>query len=295
MNGNFAPSLKCVLVHEGGLDDDPRDPGGRTAYGVIQRRYNQYRKMKGLPAADVWKITPAERTEIYDIYYWRVVRGDDLPAGLDYVVFDACVNSGDRQAALWLQRALNDIRAKSGQGPIAVDGRIGDGTINAAKEIDDVDAVIGAMQVRRLAMLRNLKTWPVYGKGWARRVEDVKKLGQAVAYGSVPLTPPPGWARAPGKALESDMKPLPSPTNGLVGTVIGTGTTGVSSVTANMQVAQGISPTYDTILHALIFVGVALGIIGGLYAYWATSRAKRMSDDMGLSPAPVPAPAEVAA
>lgn len=100
---NFAPSLACVLVHEGGKDDDPNDPGGRTAYGVIQRRYNQYRKAKGLPVRDVWDITPAEREEIYKVYYWDVCRAADLPADLDYCVFDACVNSGDAQSAFGLE------------------------------------------------------------------------------------------------------------------------------------------------------------------------------------------------
>lgn len=298
---NFTPSLQCVLVHEGGKDDDAIDPGGRTAYGVIQRRYTQYRKSKGLPSQDVWKISPNERTEIYDIYYWRVIRGDELPAGLDYCVFDACVNSGDGQAAKWLQRALNDQRAKSGLGPIAVDGRVGDGTIQAANEIDDVDAVIGFMSDRRIAMLRNLKTFYRFGKGWTRRVSEVKKLAQAVARGSVPAPTPAGWVTAPDKApaasggsptspkaLPSDAKPLPSSTGGVVTTTIGTAATGSSTIATSLQPAQGVSHTLDTVLIILLVAGGLLTAAGAAYAWWANRKAKKMAAelDIGVPPAP---------
>jgi len=308
MAANFAAALKCVLVHEGGLDDDPDDPGGRTAYGVIQRRYNQYRKAKGLPLpADVWKITPEERTEIYRLYYWDVIRAEKLPGGLDYAVFDACVNSGELQAGKWLQRALNDQRAKSGLGPIQVDGRIGDGTLQAVDEIDDVDAVIGFMSERRLAMLRNLKTFWKYGKGWTRRVAEVRKLSQAVALGSVPAPTPAGWVTAPltkaaGKALPSDAKPLPSSDKGVVATTIGTATSVGTTITQNLQPMQGASRTIDTILWVTLAAGAALGLAGATWAWWANRRAKRMAAelDIGAPPAPAnenvpPAEGEVAA
>lgn len=311
---NFAPSLACVLVHEGGKDDDAQDPGGRTAYGVIQRRYNQYRKAKGLPTRDVWLIEPDERTEIYRIYYWDVCRAADLPAGLDYCVFDACVNSGDAQAAKWLQRALNDVRAKSGQGAIAVDGRIGDGTVQAANETDDMDAVIAGLSARRLAMLQNLKTWPHFGKGWSRRVAEVKKLAQAVARGSVPAPTPAGWVTAPDKApaaaggaptspkaLPSDAKPLPSPTGGVVATTIGTASSGVSTVTTTAAPVQGMSPTLDLVLQVLIVLGIVLTLAGAAYAWWASRKAKTMAAELDIAPPPAPAndnagaPAEEAA
>jgi len=298
---NFAPALACVLVHEGGKDDDPVDPGGRTAYGVIQRRYNQYRRAKGLPVRDVWLITPDEREEIYKVYYWDVCRAADLPAGLDYCVFDACVNSGDGQAAKWVQRAINDVRSKSGQGPIAVDGRIGDGTVQAANDIDDIDAVISAMQARRLAMLRNLKTWYRFGKGWSTRVAEVKKLSQAVARGSVPAPTPKGWVTAPDKApaaqggsptspkaLPSDAKPLPSPTGGVVATTIGTASSGVSTVTTTAAPAQGLSPTLDMVLQVLIVLGILLTLAGATYAWWANRRAKQMAAELDIAVPPAP-------
>lgn len=297
---NFVPSLVCVNVHEGGLDDDPRDPGGRTAYGVTQARYNQYLRDKGRPRADVWKITVPEREEIWRTYYWNVIRGDELPAGLDYVVFDGAVNSGPAQAVKWLQRAINDVRAKTGEGPIAVDGQMGTNTVAAANAIDDTDAVIERVQARRLAMLQNLRTWPVYGKGWGRRVAEVKKLGQAVARGSVPAPTPAGWVTAPDKApaatggsptspkaLPSDAKPLPSATGGAVTSTIGAASSTVTTVSTTAAPLQGRSASLDTILYCVLALGVLLTLAGGAWVWWANRKSKEMADALDIGPPPV--------
>jgi len=34
---------------------------------------------------------------------------------------------------------------------------------------------------RRLSFLMDLPTWPTFGKGWGRRVEDVRKVGLDMA------------------------------------------------------------------------------------------------------------------
>jgi lysozyme family protein len=54
--------------------------------------------------------------EIYKKKYWTGGRCDDLPSGVDYVMFDGSVNSGVASAK-WLQRALS----------ITVDGHMGTG------------------------------------------------------------------------------------------------------------------------------------------------------------------------
>lgn len=285
---NFSPSLACVLVHEGGKDDDKRDPGGRTAYGVTQARYNQYRRANNLEQRDVWDITPDERTAIYKTYYWDAIQGDLLPAGIDYVLFDGAVNSGDFQAVKWLQRAINDVSARMGLSPITVDGRVRPGgeTLQRLSEIEDHDAIIEAMQSRRLAMLKNLKTWPVYGRGWGRRVEEVRKLGQAVARGSIVTPAPAGWITgpAPGKALVSDAKPLPSPTKGAVASAAGTVTAATGAVTPSLTAAEGMHPVLDSAIHGLIIAGALAAAAGALWAVYANKRAKAMADALDIAP-----------
>lgn len=61
---SYAEALRRLLQHEGGNDDDPRDPGGRTSRGIIQREWNVWRETHpGLPA-DVWQA-PQSRAEKY--------------------------------------------------------------------------------------------------------------------------------------------------------------------------------------------------------------------------------------
>ncbi|MBV9954513.1 MAG: glycoside hydrolase family 108 protein, partial [Pseudolabrys sp.] len=114
MQQNFEPALARLLVHEGGYSNHPADPGGPTKFGVTIFDYRKYVKA-GATAADVKATTVAEARAIYRTKYWEALRCDELPAGLDYAVFDFGVNSGVARAAKTLQRILG----------VAEDGRIG--------------------------------------------------------------------------------------------------------------------------------------------------------------------------
>lgn len=159
MKENYALALKQVLKYEGGKVDDPRDPGGRTAYGVTQDTYNAWRKKQGLPNADVFTISQTEVAAIYKYEYWDAIRGDDLPSGVDFAVFDYAVNSGVSKAAKTLQGVVG----------VAQDGQIGPQTIQAAK-----DYVAMAVTNKRLAFMQSLSIWSTFGKGWSARIADVK-------------------------------------------------------------------------------------------------------------------------
>src|SRR5688500_17096341 len=90
----YAGALNHVLKYEAGYCNHPADPGGATNFGVIQRTYSGYRKRKGLKPRSVKLIEPSEVAEIYRNDYAMKVRFDDLPPGVDFVVFDGAVNSG---------------------------------------------------------------------------------------------------------------------------------------------------------------------------------------------------------
>lgn len=166
MDRNFARALPLVLKHEGGLVNHPKDPGGATNKGVTLATFRAYVKPKGT-VADLKKITDEQVSAVYYRHYWARVMAHELPSGVDLAVFDFAVNSGPDRAAKTLQRVLG----------VVVDGKIGPATIAAAKKAD-ARAVIKGVCSARLAFLKALKTWPTFGKGWARRVEDV----QATAY-----------------------------------------------------------------------------------------------------------------
>lgn len=159
---NFKPSLALVLAHEGGFVNDPRDPGGATNQGVTQAVYDAYRKYHGLKTQSVKLIAPSEVSEIYSKNYWRLIRGDSLPCGLDYAVFDFAVNSGVTRAVKYLQRLVK----------VPDDGAIGLITLSAVEDHmrRDEEATIAQYCANRLAFLQSLPTFKVFGKGWTRRV-----------------------------------------------------------------------------------------------------------------------------
>ncbi len=170
MESNFDYCLKEVLKHEGGWADHPRDPGGATMKGITIGTYSQW-KGRRISKAELRAIPDAEVAAIYKRNYWDKVRGDDLPSGLDYVAFDAAVNSGPARGAKWLQQGLG----------VAADGKIGPKTLAAAEAADAPSAIVAATNAR-FAFLRGLSTWPTFGKGWSRRVDDVRKKALALAH-----------------------------------------------------------------------------------------------------------------
>ncbi|WP_288587442.1 glycoside hydrolase family 108 protein [uncultured Methylobacterium sp.] len=165
----FERALPLVLKHEGGWSDDPQDPGGATNLGVTIGTLSLW---LGRPAtkAEVKALTVATVAPIYRRNYWDAVQADALPPGLGYALFDFAVNSGKKRAVIGLQRALK----------VADDGKLGPLTLAAVATHKPAD-LIDALCDGRLAFLRALSTWPRFGKGWARRVEEVRKVALAMA------------------------------------------------------------------------------------------------------------------
>lgn len=164
MEANFSACLKKVLVHEGGFSNHPADPGGATMKGVTQRVYTAYRLGKNLPDQSVRWINNGELEDIYKRQYWDAVRGDELPSGVDYCIFDAAVNSGPIRAIRWLQSALE----------VKADGIFGIVTKQAVERFGPAN-LIRRYCASRLGWLKLLNTWPVFGKGWGRRVTEVER------------------------------------------------------------------------------------------------------------------------
>lgn len=180
MRGNFDRCLSFSLDEEGGFVNHPSDPGGATNHGITQAVYDTARVRWGLTSRSVRDIEMVEVQSIYQYRYWLAIQGDDLPAGVDLAVFDAAVNSGPGQAAKWLQRAVNAEAQARGRAQIATDGAIGPKTITAASKCDP-RGLVASISSQRLAMLKGLATWPVFGRGWSGRVARV----EAAAIGMV--------------------------------------------------------------------------------------------------------------
>lgn len=147
---NWLASVEFTLTEEGGLSDDPGDPGGLTKFGISQRAY---------PDVDIRNLTREGAIEIYHSDYWNPVRGDELPPGVDLMVFDMGVNAGVARSVKILQRCIG----------VNDDGVIGGETRDAAAAADRVK-LISALGAAQLAYYEALPGWAEFGKGWGGRV-----------------------------------------------------------------------------------------------------------------------------
>ncbi|MCW0235222.1 MAG: hypothetical protein OJJ21_16595 [Ferrovibrio sp.] len=180
MDHNFARALSLVLKHEGGWSDHPADPGGATMKGVTLANFRRYVKPNATKA-DLKAITDEQIATVYRRFYWDAVAGAELPDGVDYAVFDFAVNSGPSRAAKYLQAVVG----------VTQDGKIGPATVKASRQMAQA-SIIHKLCDDRLAFLKRLSTWPTFGKGWERRVKEVRSgallmLGQP---SSAVLAPP---------------------------------------------------------------------------------------------------------
>jgi len=170
---NYPRALKGLRISEGGWSNHPKDPGGATMYGIIQREYDAFRKRKGLPLQSVRLISEAEVAEIYKTQYADKVRFDDLPAGIDYATLDGAVNSGVSRGTKWLQQALG----------VSADGVVGNQTVSKAVAAD-ARKTIQAMCSKRLGFLQGLKTFSTFGRGWSSRIARVEAEAVSMALSS---------------------------------------------------------------------------------------------------------------
>lgn len=152
MKKNFNDCLNRLLKDEGGYSNHPADPGGPTNFGITLKDYQSYIKRSGT-AEDVRCMDVNDAKQIYKEKYWNALGCDNLPSGIDYTCFDYGVNSGLGRPRKALQRFK---------------------TISGVNLID-------AINNERMAFLHGLNTYPVFGKGWSRRVEGVRTYSKTLA------------------------------------------------------------------------------------------------------------------
>ena len=175
---NWSKCFEWMLKHEGGWSEHPNDPGGATNLGVTIGTLSDW---LGRPAtkAEVRALTRDDVEPIYKQRYWDACQADDLPAGIDHAVVDFGVNSGPRRAIIGLQRALG----------VADDGVIGPITLAAAKSAHPL-GIVRKVCAGRLHFMRQLSTWPTFGRGWQRRVDRVEQEAAGLIKGSAVDRPP---------------------------------------------------------------------------------------------------------
>jgi lysozyme family protein len=212
----FETCLAETLKWEGGWSNHEKDTGGPTMRGIIQRVYDAWRKRNNLPRRSVRAIEEAELQAIYRENYWALVRGDELPEGLDLCVFDYGVNSGPSRAVSHLQEILN----------IKVDGNMGPVTLDAVNAADPVDT-IKKLSNRRRKFVRQIVSYPTFGVGWERRIDGVEQVCSAMCsepVRSIPVVPIADLdAQSESQGRATEVKPPISNTTKAVAAAAGGG------------------------------------------------------------------------
>lgn len=161
MRTNFEPCLQILLKQEGGYVDHPKDPGGATNMGITIATLRNWR---GHPVSklNVRDLTRAEAARIYHAWYWQTVHGDELPVGVDLMVFDLAVNSGPARARRYLQLAAG----------VPDDGIIGQRTLDAVNKAKP-GVLIEKIRRLRKAFFEKQPEFRVFGDGWMNRLRDI--------------------------------------------------------------------------------------------------------------------------
>jgi lysozyme family protein len=156
MTDLFSVWSSFALFCEGGLTNDPHDPGGLTNFGIDQRDH---------PDIDIRHLTRDAAIEIYRTQYWVKSKSDQITSSISIQYADAAINMGIHEAAILLQEAL-DINA---------DGDVGPVTIAAANKHASVETLIefAARRADRYAKTDGVER---FGLGWFRRTMNALRI-----------------------------------------------------------------------------------------------------------------------
>lgn len=146
-SSDFDRALAFTLKWEGGLVDDPKDPGGITNFGISLKSYPQLGRM------GIRHLTREAAAMIYKRDYWEAIGADQLPWPINCVEFDTAVNCGLGATLRFL------MRAKKNKTPIGVANAI------IAERLGYYQRLVA----RRPVMRRFLR-------GWMNRLTALKLL-----------------------------------------------------------------------------------------------------------------------
>lgn len=170
MKENFEKALQDLLSpdREGWFSNHPSDPGGMTNHGVTKTAWEEW---VGHPVTEkvMRELTAQAVAPMYRRKYWNAAHCDDLPSGVDYIVFDTAVNSGPGRAIKFLQGCVG----------VDMDGALGPKTLNAIRAAD-TQQLIEDYAKRRLSFLQDLPHWGTFGRGWSRRVAEVQSTASTM-------------------------------------------------------------------------------------------------------------------
>lgn len=172
---DFDKAIPLVMVHEGGLSDNPKDPGGITAYGwslrALQARGIDIDGDGDVDRDDVlalYRKGPAAAEALYDREIWEK-QGYAALASQDVAnkIFDMAVNMGEGTANMIAQKAAVSLGAT-----LAVDGVFGPKTVAAINALEPPRFMVAYKRLlvaRYQEIVRRHPELAVFLPGWLTR------------------------------------------------------------------------------------------------------------------------------
>lgn len=197
----FQSTLKSLLKREGGYIHLKDDPGGPTNFGITLTTYKEavesgiIRPEGNDLLSGLKQISGDDVSSIYLKRYWQQAGCQLLTPPLASFHFDTAVNQGCHRAIRFLQEVCD----------VEDDGEIGPITLSAIWSRDP-HQLIAAYSARRLMHYRQLKTYPIFGKGWQRRLQEAETSALNLKTEIVPSNIPPTKTT---DSKETEMNNLP--------------------------------------------------------------------------------------
>ena len=141
--------------------------------GITFNTLKAWRRPDEITVDDVRNLAEDEAKQIYHANYWNALSCDELPDGVDLVVFDFGVNAGPGRSAKTLQRVVG----------VKDDGVIGPISLAAVAAVDPMH-IIRRFGELRMEFYRGLRIFETFGRGWTRRVQKTEAQALALARGS---------------------------------------------------------------------------------------------------------------
>lgn len=181
IRSRYDVACDALLVTEGGLVDNPADPGGITKFGVSLRFLAAEWAIRGhdalldvnrdgrIDGQDIRSLTPAIAKAIYRKCFWDAYGLAQLAPPLDAMMLDQCVNMGPRVAIRLLQDAV---------GGLLLDGRLGpktDAAVAACAGRIGMPALVAAYKAKAKAhyavIIAHNPELARFRNGWNARVD----------------------------------------------------------------------------------------------------------------------------
>lgn len=259
MKETYDVAIEKVFVFEGGYSNNPKDPGGATNWGITIIDARRFWKPDATPE-DVRTMPKSVAAGIYRTKYAPAVAYDALPAGVDFSVLDAGINSGVGRAIPWLADAMGVPHSSV----VSLASSIG--------AVKDKQGLIQSYWQRRLSFLQHLKTWVTFGGGWGKRITSGEAFAVALwlKWGAK-ATPIEQKAELQKQAANANKKSAGHSKAATGSGTVGTGTAGSATQVPHEHVWQ---------VMEIILLGSVIAVLVGLTVYFvlAAVKHKRRAD-----------------